>query len=323
MSSTFQFFGVNSPTVAELFTLMVAKYKDALAQRPKPWARSICGFTSTAELRQKFPIDLTALDGFREWVGERDAKDADLTAFYIDSKPWERTIDVPLDDVKPANFAQYVNKVPNLIRAASAMPNKLVATMLAAGKTFVGWDAANFFSTTHPVDLRGLNTSAQWSNLHTAMPFNRANFQLARQYARALKAPDGVTPLGLEVKYVLGGTEQEDVFDALFLKAILANDAGTAADTNIFLKAATPIIGAELDKNNEPGVWYTILGPSDGGTDLNPFELQWANDGAPDIKIFGDGSEFAALKNKLRFGGKLFGNAGYAIPHCIQRFEPS
>jgi phage major head subunit gpT-like protein len=320
MTSPLQIFGVNSPNVSELFTLMIAKYKDALAQMPKAWAAGLCGMSSTAELRQKFPIDLTTLNGFREWGGPRDAKDSDLTAFYIDSKPWERTIDVDLDSVFARDFAPYVNKVPNLMRAAAIMPNRLMASLLKAGKTATCWDGQYFFDTDHPVDYRNTNTSATYRNLYTAMPFNRANFALAKQYLRAMKAPDGVTPLGLELTHVLGDTSLEETFDQLFKKFILANDAGTAADTNIYQGGAVPVIGPELDANGEAGVWYGVA----MNTDARPVEQQWKGGaGNPEIRILGDGTEFATTNNKVRFAGKIFGNAGYAIPHCIIRFEPS
>jgi phage major head subunit gpT-like protein len=314
-----QFFGINSPAVSELFTIMVAKYKDVLAQRPEPWARRVSGWTSTAELRQKFPIDLTAFAGFREWAGPRNVKDADLTSFFIDSKPWERTIDVPLDDIFARNFAPYVNKIPQLMRAATAHPNILLAALLKGGKTALGWDGQFFFDTDHPVDYRAINTTAQYANLYPATPFTRANFALARKYFRQLKAPDGVTPLGLQLTHVLAGTDMEETFDQLFRKQILANDGGTAADTNIYYGAAQPIIAPELDANNEAGVWYGLA----MNTDAMPFETQMKNDGEPEVRILGDGTEFATETNKARFAGKLFGNSGYAIPHCIIRFEPS
>jgi phage major head subunit gpT-like protein len=312
-------FGITSPAASELFTSMVAKYKDVLNQRVEPWARQIAGWTSTGELRQKFPIDLTALAGFREWIGPRKSIDGELASFFIDSKPWERTIDVPLDVLGAKNFAPYINKVPVLMRAADAHPNVLLAALLKGGKTATCWDGANFFSATHPVDYRGVNTAATYANLYTAKPFNRANFAFAKQAIRALKAPDGRTPLGLKLTHVLAGTDLEETFDNLFKKQILANDAGTASDTNIYYGGALPVIGPELDYNAEAGVWYACA----MNTEAKPFEVQLKDDGAPDIKILGDGTEFAVEHNEMRFAGKLFGNAGYAIPHAIIRFEPS
>lgn len=317
-----EFFGINSASVSELFTLMSAKYKDALAQQPEPWARRVSGWSNTGVLRQKFPIDLTAFAGFREWVGPRHHKDSDQKAFYIDSKPWERTIDVPLDVALSGQFAPYINKVPNLVRAANVHPNVLLAALLAGGKTATCWDGQYFFDTDHPVDFRGSNASATYSNLKTAMPFTSDNFAAARKLFREMKAPDGKTSLGLRLTHVLGGTDMEEVFDALFRKAYIArvdeSSTGVASETNIYYQGAQSIIAPELDANGEPGVWYGLA--LEAG--VMPFETQMRGD-APEIRIFGDGTESAVETNNVSFNAKLFGNSGYAIPHCIIRFEPS
>lgn len=313
-----QIFGINNPNVSEMFTVMIAKYKDALAQRPEPWAMQMSGFTSSGSLRIKYPIDLTVLDGFREWLGSRDVKDGDVEAFFIDSKPWERSVQVPLDDVLSGQFTGYVNKVPNLIRAAAVHPNRLIANLLLNGKTTtVSWDKLALFHASHPVNTRDASKST-FATLYTAKPFSRANFQFAKKAFRQLRAPDGKTSLGMKLTHVMGGTDMEEVFDNLFRKQLLATDAGTAQETNIYYGGAQPIIAPELDANNEPGVWYGLA----LNTDARPFEIQMRDGGSPDIKILGDGTEHAILTNKVGFFASMFGNAGPAIHHTIIRFEP-
>lgn len=311
-----EIFGVVNPVVSEMFTAMVGKYKDALLEKVDPWALEISGFTSTSALRLKYPIDLTALDGFREWIGERDIKDGDITSFFIDSKPWERSIDIDLDVANaPGDAAAYVNKVPALMLQAKKHPNRLVKALLQSGTTFDAWDGDPFFSTTHPVNTR--KAVANYSNLHAGKAFSRANFAFAKAAFRALKGPDNVTSLGLSLTHVLGPTDLEEDFDQLFKKKILINDGGTASDDNIYYQGAKPIIASELD--NEAGVWY---GLALGNPGARPFEIQMANNGNPDIKILGDGTEHATKTNKMLFAAKLFGNAGAAIPATIMRFEP-
>jgi hypothetical protein len=147
-----------------------------------------------------------------------------------------------------------------------------------------------------------------------------------------MKAPDGVTSLGLELTHVLAGTDMEETFDQLFKKTLIATDnagaaatsgtttaASAATETNIYYGGAQPIIAPELDANAEPGVWYGLA----MNTDSKPFEMQFENGAEPQIIILGDGTEHAAMKNEVLFRGKMFGNAGYAIPHCVIRFEPT
>jgi phage major head subunit gpT-like protein len=317
--------GLADPAIIEGFTLMIAKYRDALAQRVDPWSAIVSGFTSTAELRVKFPIDLTALAGFREWIGDRKHDEGDIESFFVDSKPYERTIDVPVDLANTAAFAPYVNKVPKLIRAAQAHRNILISKLLKGGKTAKAWDGTNFFGADHPVDPRGVNSSAEWSNLFTGRPFNKTNFAFAKSIFRQMKAPDGVTSLGLQLTHVLAGSDMEESFDNLFKKVQIASDSLTpgtspvASETNIYYGGAKPIIGAEVDANDEAGVWYALA----LNTESMPFETQMKDGGAPQIDILGERSEHAVKTNKMAFAGKLFGNSGYAIHASILRFEPT
>lgn len=312
-----QIFGVVDPKVSEMATAMNAKFKDALIAVPEVWSEQVSGFTSTGVLRQKFPIDLTSLDGFREWVGERDYKDSDIDSFFIDSKPWERSITVPLDVAKSGQFDAYVNKVPALVMAAKIHRNRLIASLLQNGESVDCWDGKKFFAADHPVNTRD-STKGTWINIRTAKPFSRANFKLAKKYFREFKAPDGTTSIGARLTHVIGDTSLEETFDELFKKKLLANDAGNASDDNIYYQGAVPIIAPELD--TEPGVWYGIAANLPGAM---PMETQMRDGGTPEIMILGDGTEHAAKHNTVAFLGKLFGNAGYAIPHTIIRFEPT
>lgn len=320
-----EIFGLVNPNVSEMFTLMTAKYKDALQAEPEPWARTLCGFTSTDALRLKYPIDLTVLDGFREWVAERDIKDSDIEAFFIDSKPFERTISVPLDVAKMPGEAQaYVNKVPALVRAAKTHPNRLIANLLMNGKTStMCWDGQPLFSANHPVNPRDPKKGVQ-SNIYTGKPFNPENFAFARKVLRKFKAPDGKTSLGMRLTHVLGPTDLEEEFDKVLARNLIAEafKSSVAPDTvaaatvsNNYVGGATPVIAPELD--SEPNVWYGVY-TAPGASFA---EIQMANNGEPEIRIFGDGTEHATKHNEVLFAGKLFGNAGAAIPTAIVRFE--
>ncbi len=322
-----QTIGIISPNVIELATRMVTKYNLSLKGVAKPWARAICGFTSTGALRQKFPIDLTVFDGYRKWVGElRPKSGSEIGSFYIDSEPWERSVGVPLDIALSGQFDAYVNKVPGLVTASTVHENRLAASILQAGKTTAKtWDGVTLFGD-HPMDtLRpsiGNNT-----NLLTSCTFGRANYSRAKKAMKQFKAPDGTTSLGLYLTHILHPTDLDEDVDALFYKSILATDsgsaAGQAAETNIYLNGGVrqpvePISAPELD--NEPGVWYAV---GNVMPEIRGIEMQFTNDGQPEIVVLGDGSEHATKNNEILFRGKKFGNAGASFGPCIIRCEPS
>lgn len=326
-----------SGNVQILFTAILAKYEEALAAKPEPWARTLSGWTSTAALRSLFPVDLTSLDGFREWVGERKIQNGELTSFYIDSKPWERSIEI---DVNLARSGQappvYVNKVPHLVRAAAVHPNRLLANLLANGSTnkVQGFDGKFLDGTDRPLfGTHNYNPNdagkGTYVNLQTTKPFNATNFALARKLFRSMKAPDGKTSLGLQLTHILAPTDLEETlngfFDVQYDVATVTNKAGSenvaaAMKTNQYFGALPKerrIIAPELD--GEPGVWYGLA----LNTGLTPFEAQFKDDGNPEIVIMGEGSEYCAMQDKVAFLGKLFGNVGAALPFTIIRFEPS
>jgi phage major head subunit gpT-like protein len=313
------FFGIINPNVRELATQMSARYKDALKAEPDPWARTVSGFSSTDELRLKFPIDLTNLGpGFRKWIGPRDFKDQDVEAFFIDSEPFERSVTVPLKVATSPGFGAYVNQVGGLVSAARAHWNLLIANILQNGKVASAntWDKVPLFSANHPVNFRDASKGV-FANVYTNKPFNRANFGFAKKAFRSIKAPDGKIGAGLRLTHVLAPTDLEETIDSLFMKTTLINDGGTAADTNIYYAGAQKIIASELD--NEPGVWYGL------GLNLpaRPFETQASGGGDPDIQFFGDGTEWSKINGKVAWMADMFGASGPAHPHTIIRFEPS
>jgi phage major head subunit gpT-like protein len=314
--------GLVNPKVVELVTAFQARYRDALQAKVDPWWKTVSGFSPTDAMLLKFPIRLGSMPGFREWVGDRDGKNIDVTSFFIESKPWERTIDVPLDVALSGQYAAYLNEVDDLRVAAMIHPNRIIAGLLANGDAVDCWDGQGFFDTGHPVDFRGGN-ALTYDNAKTSRPFNRANLAYAKSLFRGYKAPDGKTSLGLRLTHVLVPTALEDMATRLSTSEYLPNIDPTASaqagvtESNIHRGTFTPIIAPELDADSDT-TWYALA--------LNlaarPFESQargaWDD---PDIKILGDGSEHATQTNSIRYAGKLFGNSGYAIPHTIIRMK--
>src|SRR5262249_42205060 len=125
--------GVVNPNVRELVTRLDAKYLDELKAQPEPWARLVCGWTSTRELLTKFPIDLTTLGrGFKDWIGERDIKDKAFPSFTIESEPMERSVRIPVDVAMSPGFGAYVNGASDIAIAAKEQPNLIAKKVLQA-----------------------------------------------------------------------------------------------------------------------------------------------------------------------------------------------
>jgi len=314
--------GVVNDKVVQLVTDFTAKYLDALSSKPDQWGLEISGFTPTDALQVKFPVRLDNFPGFRKWSGARDGKLRDLTSFFVNSEPFERTIDVPLDAALRGEYAGYFQDVTALRQAAAQMPNRLIADLLAAGESTTGWDGVSFFSASHPIDIRGQVSGVQ-SNLHGSKPLNRANLAFAKKTLRAMKAPDGRTSLGLKLTHLLVPTALEDMATRLAQAEYIPNVDPSAADkagvteSNIHKGTFKVIVAPELDADSDT-TWYPIAANQVG----RGFEIQARGSFLdPEIVVLGDGSEHAVQNNTIRFAGKLFGNAGFAIHHCILRMK--
>lgn len=317
--------GINSPAVREFFTNLLTKYNGALQAEPDPWMRELSGFQDTAALISKYEIDLTQFDGFREWVGELDVKDVDFAAFFVESKPWERSIKVDVDAVESGQFSQYYNRIPAFTAAAVSQANRIIADLLKNGQTagVKGFDGVSLFSASHPVDLRNSKKGVQPNLVTGNNPFSQANLAIARKMLRSMKAPDGRTSLGYRLTHVFAPTDQEEAILDVAERSLIATDtsgpggsgaAGQAMQDNRYKGSFKPVIATELDGDK---AWYGVA----LNTSARPFETQMKNGGAPEIKILGDGSEYATTNNKMLFRGKLFGNACVALPLTIVRFE--
>jgi len=319
--------GIFNPVIREFFTNLLTKYNDALFAQPEPWARVFSGWTDTNSLISKYELDLSQFDGFREWVGELDAKDVDFAAFFVESKPWERSVKIDVDIAESGQFPQYYNRMPAFASAAAVQPNRILANLLKNGKSssVQGFDSTPLFSASHPINLRDASKGNQ-SNLVTGNnPFSQAQLAIARRMLRAMKAPDGTTTFGYKLTHILAPTDQEEVILDVAEREYIATDtsspggsgsAGQAMQSNRYKGSFQPVIAPELDGDK---AWYAVA----LNTNARPFESQFKNNGAPEIKILGEGSEYATVNNKMLFRGKLFGNACVAIPMTIIRFEYS
>jgi hypothetical protein len=326
--------GVVNPFVQELVTRFQTRYISALQSAPSNWADVVSGLTPVGpgDLSVKFPIDLSDLGpGMREWLGERHIERTDLTGFSIDTRRFEKTkgIDKGLAQAGPVNamFRSFPDKATQgIVQAARQMRPLLVASVLKLGKTkaktyqdiplFVGSGAA----TKHLNNP--LNASkGEFYNLYTARNFTETTYEEMKLELETRKGPDGVSTLGLQVTHVLGGTRMGPKFKRLFKPELVSNAGGTATESNIFQGDAIPLVAPELDDDpvvlTGKEVWYLIA----TNVMARPVEALLENGGAPNITIFGEGSETAEMRGEIIVAGDMKAAAGAALPHVIIRVE--
>lgn len=322
--------GVVNSNVRELVTQFSAHLIDFLDGNPLPtWVDLVSNMTPTEALSLKVPINVLALDGFEEWTGERNYVDVDLVAMALEAKSWTRNLAYPMRAAMLGVYGGFDRLAASVVAAGYKMRPRVCANVLIKGKTdaktyqgiplFVGSGAATKHYV-NPLDA----SKGTFFNLYTNMAFTPANLKLARQYMRQIKGPDGVESLGLELTHVLGGAAMQEPFDDVLQKQIIANTAGTAAETNTLEVSKSGIrsaISSLLD--SDPWVvaghqvWYGIATNTMG----RAVEMMGLNGGAPKVVVRGDGSEIAQSKKSVLVEGDLEINGAAGLPHVIIRFE--
>jgi phage major head subunit gpT-like protein len=136
-----------------LKTALIARWNAGLAAAPNDWqkiAKLISSSTksNTYEWLSQFPA-------FREWIGARQHKLLQETAYNVINRKWETTVDVLRTDIEDDNIGQYGTLAESAGQAAIDLKNDLVFQALAAGfgtgPESICYDGQSFFDADHPV----------------------------------------------------------------------------------------------------------------------------------------------------------------------------
>jgi phage major head subunit gpT-like protein len=124
-------------------------FQQALSDTPTDWQQIATEVPSTTKSSTygwlgQFPQ-------FREWIGDRVAKDMAAHDYSITNKNWESTVDVLRPDIEDDTVGVYAPLFSEMGRAAKAQPDELVFALLKTGLASLGYDGQAFFDAEHPV----------------------------------------------------------------------------------------------------------------------------------------------------------------------------
>ena len=104
---------------------------------------------------------------FREWVGERQIKDMQVSGYTIMNKLFESTVGVQRTDIEDDSIGVYAPLFQEMGRAAAIYPDEHVFGLLDKALSTLCFDGQNFFDTDHPVypNVDGTGTPVATSNL--------------------------------------------------------------------------------------------------------------------------------------------------------------
>ncbi|PJN95281.1 head protein [Amaricoccus sp. HAR-UPW-R2A-40] len=87
----------------------------------------------------------------REWVGDRVARDMKAQGYQIANRLFEATVSVQRVAIEDDSHGVYGPLSARMGQSAAQHPDKLIATLMAAGAATLCYDGQNFFDVDHPV----------------------------------------------------------------------------------------------------------------------------------------------------------------------------
>lgn len=274
--------GCVSQSVRELCAVFNTECLAALQEADdddNKWAE-IAGVTA-AVFEGKVVVDLTSLDGFEPFQGERYYKTVEVIAIKGDVNEWQRNLRYPIrldstGNITLQSIYASATQAANLVTHARVMKPRIAATifmqgtpstakaLVYAGNDIIGAGLPLFSSAAttgahyaNPTDP----TSRRFGNYFPAVgKFTTATVALSRQNMRAVPAATlSAETLGLQVTDYIGPSHMEEPFNAVKMQNLamqLATAGATtvgAATTNIYAAGTTPAnywIAPQMD--NDP-----------------------------------------------------------------------
>lgn len=110
---------------------------------------------------------LSQFPKMREWVGERQIKKMQAQGMTIENKTFESTVAIGRTDIEDDQVGLFTPIIQQAGQSAAELPDDLVFSLLAKGKTTLCYDGQNFFDTDHPyyAEVDGSGAVKQQSNI--------------------------------------------------------------------------------------------------------------------------------------------------------------
>lgn len=189
------------------------------------------------------------LERMREFLGERQFQNLVAQAFVIYNKTFERSVEIPRDDIEDDNLGQYSPMFEELGWVSAKNPDYLLSDLLKQGHSQVCMDGQYYFDTDHPVNPKKSGLGVQ-ANAFLSKALNATNFEYLRAQMMSLKnegnQPMGIVPDLLMVPPALEATGQR----------IVLTDKDAAGADNVNKGKAKLLVAPELA--GQDTTWYLL-----------------------------------------------------------------
>ena len=241
---------------------------------------------------------MAKLPKMREWLGERVVQTLALHSYTLVNKTFESTVGVTREEIEDDRLGVFSPIMRDLGGQAAKQPDFLLADLIQAGNTSLGFDGQFFFDTDHPTSYYGQVAGVQ-SNHFTGTALSHANYGVVRAAMMGFKGDDG-KPLGVMPNILLVPPQLEKTGLEILQAQMISNN------TNVYQGSAMLKVVPELA--SEGDAWYLL----DTSRAIRPFIFQnrrgaafTALDQPTDANVFNN--------NTYIYGADMRCNVGYAL----------
>jgi phage major head subunit gpT-like protein len=253
------------------------------------------------------------LPGFEEWKGDRKLGDVSAFKMQIANRDWANGFRVHQNNFKDDKLGLFPIRVAGLAQKGMRHRSDLMVKMMLngfAGNVFpqtgngLAYDGAFFFSDSHASD-GGPNQS----NKISGGALTVANLELAEQKLKNMTTADGQDPLEIGGTHLIVGPALEFVAKKLMGAEVIANAAGTAADTNIHRDQYKVIVSRRI-RGSQANNWFL----ADLSQPIKPFIFQLREAISTSAILGNQGgqgdSESRFARGEYKFGAEARYNVG-------------
>lgn len=210
----------------------------------------------------------------REWIGSRVVKDMAASSYQITNKDWESTVGVDRNAIEDDKLGIYNPRFKMMGHAAARKPDQLMADLMKAAQSTIGYDGQNFYDTDHPVYAEvdgtgavstvsnldvpvGREAAPMWHLLDTSRPLLPFIFQSRKKPVFEAKTnPTTSDTVFMEKKYLYGVDSRSNV-GLGFWQLAYGSRAALTQDT--FDAAFTAMQQFKADGGRPLGITPTLL----------------------------------------------------------------
>lgn len=303
-----------------VFVALDLLFQNAMVATPT-WASKV-GTKMPSSARANRHAWLSKVGKLEKYVGEKNVQRLAMRDYVVTNDKFALVIELDEEDLEDDQVGAFGKTAEMIGMQAAKWPDDMLLTAIQSGKTNLCYDGQPFFNGSHPVniDKPALGT---FSNLQTSRPLTAPNFATTWQEMMQFKGDDG-RPLPVYPYLTIVDPSNAVNLMQILNSTIIAQAVGTAGTSpggaagadNVLRGLTNQLVIPELA--SEPGVWYMLA--SLGG--INPFLYQVRKEPTT-TPLTAANADNVFWHDKLVWGTKARGAAGYTFPFLCQRIEPT